>query len=128
MTPGTVGIDGLLEQLAVVQPVEGATPDRALGRLGTHMAGGLLVLVGGRITGGVLSALRGTAVADATVAVACDAPCPLGSGGVFVVDASEDGRFVGAWNMLVGVSDGGGGVDRRSARPEGAIVLGEAIA
>jgi uncharacterized protein (DUF58 family) len=126
--PGSAGADGLLEQLAIVQPVEGATPDRALGLLGTRMTGGLLVLVGGHISGATIGALRGTAVADATVAVACDGPCPPARSGVFVVDATEDGRFVGAWNLLVGVSDGGGGVDRRSARPEGAIVLGEATA
>ncbi len=126
--PSSAGVDALLEELAIVQPVEGATPDRALGSLGTRMTGGLLVLVGGRLGQAALGALRGTASADATVAVVCDGPAPARVGGAFVVDATEDGRFVGAWNLLVGVSDGAGGVDRRSARPEGVIVLGEATA
>jgi len=126
MVPGALGVDGLLEHLAVVEPVEGAAPDRALGGLASRINGGLLVLVGGRLTPMTLSALRGAAVADATVAVACEGPSPRGAAGVFVVDATEDGTFAAAWNLLVGVSDGGGGVDHRSARPEGAIVLGTA--
>lgn len=128
-TPGTAGIDPLLEHLAVVEPVAGSSPGRTLGQLGTRLTGGLLVLAGGRMGPGLLGALRGTASADATVAVACATPVPRSAPGVFLVDATDDAGFVGAWNLLVGAADsGGGGVDKRSAKPTNRIVLGEAIA
>lgn len=126
-TPGTTGTDPLLEHLAIVTPVPHATADRTLAQLGTRLSGGLLVLAGGRLGPGLLALLRGTAAADAVVAVACDAPVPVHARGVFLVDNSTDGAFVGAWNLLVGAAgDGGGGVERRSAKPVGQIVLGEA--
>ncbi len=93
-TPGTAGTDPLLEHLAVVEPVAGAAPGRTLGQLGTRLSGGLLVLAGGQIGPGLLGALRNTASADATVAIACASPLPRSSPGVFLVDATTDAAFV----------------------------------
>jgi uncharacterized protein (DUF58 family) len=122
---GTVGADLLLEYLAGVQPIEGAGIDRIFGQLNTRSSGGLLVAVTGAATAGVLGSLRNTPSADAVVVVATAGPVPASRAGLFVVDASVDDAFPAAWNLLTG---SGGAVDHRSARPAGAIVLGEAFA
>ncbi len=128
VSPGTAGVDGLLEHLAIVQPVAGTMPMQVIGKLGSRLSGGLLVFAGGRLSAPLLGALRNTASVDAIVAIACEGPKPIPPGGIFVVDATTDGSFVSAWNLLVGAADSGGAVERRSARPRGQIVLGEATA
>ncbi len=124
--PGSTGVEALLEHLAVVQPQRGAVPPPVIGRLGSRLAGGLLVFIGGRYGPGLLSTLRATPSIDAVVAVACHAPPPPVTAGVFVVDATVDGAFVPAWNLLVGATPAGGAVEHRAARPRARIVLGEA--
>ncbi|MEZ5216317.1 MAG: hypothetical protein R2715_06945, partial [Ilumatobacteraceae bacterium] len=123
---GTVGLDLLLEHLALLDPVSEATLDVVIGQLNTRVDGGLLIVVGGAISPGMAAAVRRTPAADAVVLVACADPAPAPGPGAFVVDATVDDVFPTAWRLLVGVSDGSGGVDHRAARPEGRIVLGGA--
>lgn len=105
LSPSTTGFDAMLEHLALVAPLPAGSVTAAVGALGSRLEGGLLVLVGGRVTAPLVATLRAAAGADATVAVACDAPLPPSSHSVFVVDGSSDGAFVPAWNHLVEADD-----------------------
>jgi uncharacterized protein (DUF58 family) len=104
LSPATTGFDATLEHLALVEPMSTGSVTSAIGALGSRLHGGLLVVVGGTITQAVLSSLRAASGADATVAVACQAPVPPGRAGLFVIDATRDGAFAPAWNHLVGTS------------------------
>ncbi len=104
LTPSTTGMESLLEHLALANPSPQGSVVNAISALGSRLAGGVLVLVGGRIDAATMSALRGAAGADAAVAVACEEPVPAPMPGVFVVDASTEGNFVAGWNMLVGAN------------------------
>lgn len=115
LSPSTTGFDAMLEHLALIEPQRAGSVMTAVGALGSRLEGGLLVLVGGRITGPVVGSLRGAAGADAAVAVGCDAPLPPASHGLFVVDATSDGGFAVAWNRLVDAEDPATAAQRRRA-------------
>ncbi len=104
LSPSTTGMEALLEHLALADPTPDGSVVTAISALGSRLAGGVIVLVGGRIDHSTMSALRGAAGADAAVAVACEAPVPAPMPGVFVVDATSEAGFVAGWNMLVGAN------------------------
>jgi uncharacterized protein (DUF58 family) len=102
LSPSTTGLDSLLEHLAVVEPSATGSVRSAVGALGSRLHGGMIVLVGGHVSTSVLASLRGAAGADATVAVACAGRPPAPMPGVFVVDGTDEARFLASWNRLVG--------------------------
>ncbi|MEZ5256095.1 MAG: hypothetical protein R2705_04170 [Ilumatobacteraceae bacterium] len=88
-----------------------------IGQLNTRSTGACFIVVGRAISPGMAAAGRPARPPAPVVLVACADPALAPGPRAFVVGATVDDVFPTAWRLLVGVSDGSGGVDHRAARP-----------
>jgi uncharacterized protein (DUF58 family) len=91
--------DLALRWLATVEPAVGGLEPPAGGRFGDGI--GVVLLVTSRATGLPVDVVRSVLTPDDVMVLVCTAASP-GPSGRFVVDASDDERFIESWARLAG--------------------------